>query len=246
MKRQLGLIFLILSLSYSTSLMADHVMGADLTYKIVDTTAGTYKFTLTTYRDCSGIQFGAESLKIVRSGMTQTVSMTLLSSNIEVTPICLPPDVATKPTTNCPGQTPIGSNGIKGVAKWIYETTVTIGRNKGVAYAGWSTCCRNTIISTGPQWNAIWVQCVINTDFVNNSPIFTTPPIPYWCRQRFNTYNHGAVDSFDVPYVTLSNGKKVKRDSLVYQLIVPFQYEAANPTAAFNKQNTPVIFKYRI
>ena len=234
--KNLTLLFALVFLTIESH--ASHVMGADLSYKLIDTSNGTYKFKLTLYRDCSGIQYGGEQLKIVKTGSSNTVTMNLVSQNEEVTPICLPPDVATRPTTNCP-QGPVGSNGIKGVAKWVFETTYVLGKNVGYAYVGWTTCCRNAVISTGPASNAIWVQAVINTNFQNNSTVFSTPPVPYICRQRLYTYNHGAIDSFDPGYITL-NGKTVIRDSLVYQIFTPFQYEATSPTAAFNMQNTPV------
>ena len=136
--------FLILSLFIVSKAKATHMMGADLTYREIDTNIGKYKFTLSCYRDCSGIDFGSEQLQIVTSSINTIVSMNP-PVKTDVTPICLPPDVATKPITNCPN----GAIGLyKGVERWIFTKEYNIGKNVGWAFVGWGSCCRNNIINT--------------------------------------------------------------------------------------------------
>ncbi len=215
---------------------SSHVMGADITYKLIDTNTGKYRFRVTLYRECSGINFGSEYLSIRKSGFSGNVNMTLISRN-EVTSICNVPDVSTRPTTNCPSGA-VGSNGIGGIERWIYEVDYIMGKNIGFAYVGWSTCCRSASITTGPANEAIWVQATLNTDYQNSSPIFSSDPLLYWVRQRPTSYNPGMVD-FDAKYITI-NGQSVLRDSLSYQLYLPFTAEATNPATAINFGNPTV------
>jgi hypothetical protein len=119
---------------------ATHAMGADLTYKEIDTSIGRYRFTLTLYRDCSGILYGSEQLTIRTGTINTTVSFTIPPKTTDITSVCAPPDVASKPTTNCPS----GAIGLyKGVERSVYTLDYTLGKNVGWAMVGWGTCCRN-------------------------------------------------------------------------------------------------------
>ena len=217
-------------------LKADHVFGADISYRVLDSNIGRYRFTVSLYRSCSGIpNFINTNLSIRKSNFVGDIPMTLLSKE-EVTPLCLPPDVAVKPPTNCPGRSPQLANGTKGVERHIYTVDYVMGKNIGWAYVGYRECCRNVEISTGQSWENFWVQAAMNTNYINNSTVFRSPPIPYWCRLRPSTYNHGAVDSFDPRYITIG-GKQRVRDSLGFRLICPFRAEAANLNQGINLNN---------
>lgn len=234
-------IVLVFIVSQLDVLYATHIMGGELTYKEIDTSLGKYRFTLTLYRDCSGIQFGIEQLKIRTATINTSISMSIIPLKTDITPICLPPDVASKPVTNCPNGT-IGL--FRGVERWVYTADYTLGKNIGWAYVGWGSCCRNNIISTisSPGGAGIWIQAVINTNYRNNSPVFTTSPISYWCKSNVNTYNHGTADSFDPKLITLSNGVTTIRDSFSYKTYTPFTNEAANTNSAVNFNNPAVTF----
>ncbi len=222
---------------------ASHVMGADITYKMIDTVNGVYEFTLTRYRYCGGINFSSNQLNIVSSQFNVMVPMTLIATETsEVTPLCLPPDVPAKKLTHCPGPNaaPLAPDFIKGVMKEVLKCTYTVGRNIGPAYAGYEECCRNTIttLTTSPS---LYVQTAFNTNYVNNSVIFTNYPVPYWCKGKVNTYAHGPADTFDPKYVTV-NGKTVVRDSISFVRYTPWFGPAANPNLAFQLLNQPVTF----
>jgi hypothetical protein len=64
-KRAKVSIAFILAMFLFQDLAATHIMGADLTYREIDTNTGRYRFTLSLYRDCSGITYGGEQLTIV-------------------------------------------------------------------------------------------------------------------------------------------------------------------------------------
>lgn len=239
MIRVLSILFV--SLIQITGADASHLMGGDLTYREIDTSIGRYRFTLTLYRDCSGIQFGGETLKVRTATVNTSIPLSTIAAVSEVTPICLPPDVASKPVTNCPSG-PVGS--YRGVERWVYTADYTLGKNVGWAYVGYGACCRNTLISTilSPSSSGLWIQAVINTNYRNNSPVFVAPPIPQWCKLMVNNYNHGAVDSFDPKFITLANGVSTMRDSMSYRLYAPFTGEAANANSAVNLGNPSVTF----
>ena len=230
-------ILLVLTLFLYNQAIADHTMGGEISYKLIDTTTGKYRFTVKLYRNCFGISFGTEYLKIVKQGYSGTLAMTLVESGKEVTPIAYPPDVSTKTTTNCP-YGPM-SNGINGVDMWTYELEYTIGKNIGWAYVGWSSCCRNSIVTNGAAYGAYWIQTAVNTNYQNNSIVFTSPPITNWKAGVLNNYNFGISDKYDAKFINI-NGKQIIRDSIGIQFYVPFQAEASNATAAFNLQNIPV------
>jgi gliding motility-associated-like protein len=231
MKKFKAITTLLVLLGFQSQVKADHFFGADISYRLLDSNTAKYRFTVTLYRSCSGITFFINTnLSVRKAGFKAEVPMSLVSKQ-EVTPQCQPPDVPVKPATNCPGQTPMLANGTKGVERWIYTVDYTFGKNSGWVFVGYQECCRNLEITTGQTWQNAWVQAALNTNYLNNSTIFRSPPIPYWCRMRLNTYNHGAVDTFDSRYITINN-KQVIRDSLAYVLICPFLNEAANPNDA--------------
>lgn len=237
MKQFRVIAMLLVFLCIESKVRADHAFGADISYRVLDSNIGRYRFTVTLYRSCSGIpSFINTSLSIRTPSFYGDVPMQLVSKQ-EVTPQCQPPDVPVKPATNCPGQAPQLANGTKGVERHIYTVDYTFGATyKGWAIVGYRECCRNVEITTGQSWQNMWVQAALHLGYVNNSTIFRSPPIPYWCRMRLNTYNHGAVDSFDPRYITINN-KQVIRDSLVFVLICPFQSEAANINDAAQLKN---------
>jgi uncharacterized repeat protein (TIGR01451 family) len=222
---------------------SSHVMGAEITYRMIDTFNGVYEFTLTRYRYCGGINYSNNQLNIVSSQFNVMVPMTLLASETsEVTPLCLPPDIPAKKITHCPGPNvnPLAPDFIKGVMKEVLKCTYTVGRNIGPAYAGYEECCRNTIttLTTSP---ALYVQTAFNTNYVNNSVIFANYPVPYWCKGKLNIYAHGPADIYDPKYVIV-NGKIVVRDSISFIRYTPWQGPAANPNLAFQLLNQPVTF----
>lgn len=220
------------------SMKADHNTGADITYKLINPATGQYKFTVTLYRDCAGILFASEMLYVRTNTVSTSIPLTLIGTS-EITPVCQVPDVATPIVTNCPSGAIV--NNIRGYNKYVYEATYTIGVNKGMAYVGWTNCCRSSIINTGGANDSYWVQAVINTNFTNNSVLLKNEPSPIWCSGKLSTYNMGAEDIYDPKYISI-NGQNIIRDSLVYEFYTPSNAEAANASNAINLQNPGIIF----
>jgi hypothetical protein len=240
----IGITFFLL-ISSKNETKACHIMGGDITYRMIDTVNGVYEFTLTRYRDCSCINFQTNQLNIVTSQVNVLVPMTLIASETtEVTPLCLPPDVVSKKITNCPGPNvpPLSPDFIKGVMKEVLKCTFTVGRNIGQAFAGYQECCRNNVTTiVGGASNSFYIQTAFNTNFVNNSVIFTNNPVPYWCKGKVNTYAHGPADTFDPKYVTV-NGQTVVRDSFSFARYTPWVAANTNLNEAFKGNNLPVTF----
>jgi uncharacterized repeat protein (TIGR01451 family) len=246
--KKLSLFLLIL---FGFKAKANHILGADITYKCIDTNSGKYRFRVSLYRDCSDIAFTNEVLEIRRLGFSGNIPL-IFQYKEEVTPLCQVPDVTTNPISNCPnGAT--GANGIKGVERNVYEVDYVMGKNIGYAYVAWTACCRNSQITTISFANAspVWVQALVNTGsgFFNNTPIYTSNPIPYWCRLQQHQYNLGAIDSFDDKMIWVNN-QYILKDSLVYRLYCPFtgennsNIEAPQPCAIFNINLSPINFLY--
>ena len=80
LKNYFFILFFIISVQ---NLNASHSMGGYINYRCVDTVTGRYEITLHLFRDCVGIVFGTESIKIVTSMMNTSVILTnILNSGI--------------------------------------------------------------------------------------------------------------------------------------------------------------------
>ena len=187
-------------------------------------TPDTYKITLRFYRDCSGIS-APGSFPLTYSsnlcGINSSINLSLISTT-NITPVCA--------TITDPCNTP----GVVGIEEYIYEGTITISKCPDWVLAACESA-RNGAITTGPTGDLCIQAELNNTQFCNNSPIFTEYPTPYLCVNQQFCYNNGALDP--------------DGDSLVYSLVTPLNgangstvtynppYSAINPilgTTTFN------------
>jgi len=193
------LVLLLLLVGYNRA-EASHVMGADLSY--VCNGGNSYTFTLSFYRDCAGISAPTSATLTLNSaacGANTTVSLSLVGSGTEVSPLC--PAQALNST--CNGGT------LPGVEQYILQGTVTLPQACPDWTASYSTCCRNAaitnLVNPSSEGNYIYTQLDNTGGLCNSSPTFTTLPVPYICNGQQFCYNHGAFDT--------------DGDSLVYTLI---------------------------
>lgn len=56
--------FLLISIFFTQQMSASHLMGADITYKEIDTNIGKYRITVSLYRDCVGVGLGVAQLRV--------------------------------------------------------------------------------------------------------------------------------------------------------------------------------------
>ncbi|GIV34127.1 MAG: hypothetical protein KatS3mg031_1662 [Chitinophagales bacterium] len=201
-KWQIKIIALVFASMLPNRSDASHAMGADLSYQCLGN--DSFLITLNLYRDCAGITApSSASVDIGASACgisTSSYSLPLVSSQ-EVSGVC----PSQLPNTTC------GSGSLPGVEQYIYQTVVVLSQPCTDWVIRYSLCCRNDLITNlqTPGSYDLYVEAHLNNTLINcnNSPAFTTLPVPYVCAgQQFN-YSHGAIDA--------------DGDSLVYTSINP-------------------------
>ncbi len=199
---RLGIISMLVSfLLLPEKAWASHAMGADLSYQCVGN--DSFLVTLNLYRDCAGIAAPANASVNISSascGLSFNVTLSQVSFQ-EVSPLC-PQQLAQSSCNNGP---------LPGVQQFVYESIITLPAQCSDWTISYNLCCRNdqiTNLVTPGSYN-LYVRATLNNTggICDNSPLFTSLPVPYVCAgQQFN-YNHGAID--------------IDGDSLVYTLINP-------------------------
>jgi gliding motility-associated-like protein len=211
----LGLVLLLLSFAKAN---ANHLFGGEIFYTNVS--GNTYKITLVLYGDCSTTSITAfDALPTatpvveVYNGTSLVSTLTLTAqagSGVNVSPVC--PDEINN--TTC---TPFGT--LPGVKKFIYATTYTLSGTSanwkfrttgdlGNSQAGRTTAITNANIGTGGSLMSLEAT-LNNVAAANSSPTYTTVPTPFFCINKPQQYNQGAVD--------------VNNDSLAFALVPGLQ-----------------------
>ncbi len=154
---------------------------------------------LNLYRDCFGIDAPTEAV----------IDISSVSCGVSGLSYTLPlsPGTVTEPNPRevsplCPSQLPFSTcNGgsYPGVEQNIYEAVVLLPAQCSDWVVNYTLCCRNDQITNllTPGCYDLYVEALLNNTagLCDNSPLFTSLPVPYVCAgQQFN-YNHGAIDS---------------------------------------------------
>jgi gliding motility-associated-like protein len=185
---------------------ASHILGGEIFYTYVSGT--TYRVSMILYGDCSGVAttFAALSTATpevqIYNGTALITTLYLqpqLGSGVNVSPVC--PDEINN--TNC---TPNGT--LPGVKKFIYATNYTLNTTSanwkfrftgmlisGNTQAGRSNAITNAVITTAGSLMSL--EATLNNAVVptNSSPTYTTIPTPFFCINKPQEYNQGAIDS---------------------------------------------------
>lgn len=192
---------LILLFSFTSVLLdsvyASHISGGEITYECLG--GNQYLITLNLYRDCDGITMGnSESITVESSCGTQTLTANLINpGGTEVSQIC-PQQIS---------QTSCNNGNLPGMEQYTYQVTATLTPCSDWVI-NWSTCCRNTTVNVPTSsGDGSYIEATMNsvTDSCNNSPSFSSQPIPYVCSGQPVVFNWGTTET---------NG-----DSTTYQLI---------------------------
>ena len=192
---------------------ATHIGGADLSYKWIN--GDTFEFTLTLYRDCSGIA-APNSVSVNYKSASCGYNLNVILNKIpgtgyEITKPC------TSASTNCNGGTTAG------IQKYEYTGIVTLPARCNDWIIGYSICCRNCAITTLSYTPnncsgvpATYIEATLNNLATpeNSSPVFTNVPVSFFCIGQEFHYNHGAYDP--------------DGDSLAYSFIDPRSAPATN------------------
>lgn len=209
---------------------ASHVAGADITWECLG--GNQFEITLSVYTDCDGIPPStiSESITIENTCGLPVQNLTL---NYVTPTVGTTPDGGINIAQLCPADslnsTCFGGT-LPGMQMTQYTAIVTLPNACNYYTVSWDICCRNAAITNlqNPGTASTYVEANIYTgnDPCDNSPIFTSQPIPYVCVNQPVSYNYGAVDP--------------DGDSLVYSLIparedfitlIPYQagYTSASP-----------------
>lgn len=200
---------------------ASHAVGADIGYTCLGN--NQYLVRLTFYRDCAGINApGSVSIGIRSSSCGRSLSLTARRVSVtELVTRC----ASQQNTTRCRG----GSN--PGFEEHIYEGVVTLPAQCTDWVLSYGICCRNSAITnlSNPGSRDLYVEARLNNTITpcDNSPIFSTKPVPFVCAGQQTFYNHGAID--------------IDGDSLSYTIINPLQGSGSNiPFTGGTNVNNPV------
>lgn len=215
---------LLCSLAFFTA-KATHIYGGELLYTYVS--GNTYKVSLVMYGDCSGASFPnldtAKPQVSLYNGFTNSGPAIILAKEAgygqEVSPVC----DKEAGNTSCKNPT----NPLPGVMKYVYSKTVNIptpsagwrfvftGNMGGNSLAGRSTAITN--ISGSNNGSIMYLEARLNNlNGHNSSPNYTSIPTPYFCINRPQQYNQGAVDP--------------DNDSLSFSLTSALTGQAGTPT----------------
>lgn len=227
MFRRFTLLSFLVFLFFSYNCSATHIMGGDLSYKCLG--GNTYEFTLKVYRDCSGnplVSFFGINIKSASCNINRSIIVRLEGSPQEVSPLC-PAQIN---SSTCNGGT------LPGVQQNIYKGTTQLPDDCSDYVFSWEACCRNDALGSTIQFdgNNTGMRIVANFNKqlakCDNSPEFTSYPVPYICMNQLINYNQGGYDS--------------DGDSLVYKIVPPLDDLATKPSIPNIIYNPPWNYDY--
>lgn len=172
---------------------ATHVSGGDITYRCLGN--NEYEITLNLFRDCSGASLsGSSSISFSSPCGNFSANLSRISIS-EVSQLC----DAQQSNSRCNG------GNLPGMQHHIYRTSVTL-PPCDTWRMSYELCCRNSTANVSGQ-PRYYVESFLDNSVVNcnNSPVFTSQPIPYNCVGQPIVYNYGVVET--------------DGDSLVYSLV---------------------------
>ncbi len=197
-----GMCLILLFLSLKAT--ATHIYGGELLYTHI--TGTQYKVSLTIYGDCAGDAFPNltnNTPQVMLYNGTQLAAehyLSLESAGVEVSPVC------EKEKNNTACKNP--ANLLPGVMKYIYSKTISINAKSanwrliffgnmsqdGQQLAGRSQAISN-ILFNGQGGSLMVLEAILNNlDGQNSSPVYSSIPTPFFCINKPQQYNQGAVD----------------------------------------------------
>ena len=175
---------------------ASHISGGDLSYECLG--GNRYRFHLRLYRDCEGVSLSVGSQRINfenNCGVSDPASLTL-----SVIPNSTTGQNFTMISHLCPedslNSTCFGGS-LPGMQMYEFVGEVMLPGDCADWIAYWKVCCRNETINVDNSENeGTYLEAKINNEngLCNNSPWFTSIPIPYVCVNQPVIYNFGVVE----------------------------------------------------
>lgn len=199
--------------------MATHAVGTDLTYTCLGN--NQYQFEVQFFRDCDGISAPSTAVVTISSAQcnfSTNLTLSRVGPAVEISALC-PSQI---------GNSTCNGGSLPGIEQYTYQATYTLPFQCSDWRIGFSECCRNNAITnlSNPGNYDLYVEATLNNTngLCDNSPFFTSLPVPYVCAGDQFFYNHGAVD--------------VDGDSLVYTMINPLDAAGVNVPYASGRSVT--------
>lgn len=193
MRKLFTLLLLLFVGTVLNTAQASHIAGADLTFECVG--QDSFEITLTMYRDCSGIPL---------SGTTRTVDISSSCFGSFFANLQLQNVGGTEVSQLCPdslglSQCVNGSNPYPGMQEFVFQGVVEMPSQCSDILISFDENARNSAVNAivNPGSTQFYIETELNTVLFpcNNSPEFTSPPIPYVCQGQNVNYNYGIVES---------------------------------------------------
>jgi hypothetical protein len=188
-------ILLVSSFFISFNAYADHTLGGEINYEVIDSITRKYKIKMRLYRDCCGIAFN--STETISASFSTCPSFNFSMALIKKEYIIRSCNGAVSPTC---GGGPCFNAYTMGVELNYYEGIVTL-PSCGIATLTYSTCCWSILGNLGVQTidstnQGISIDCKINTELNkgNNSSIFYNNPFPSPSNNVKFHYNFNSID----------------------------------------------------
>ncbi|MFB1004745.1 MAG: hypothetical protein QMC70_11485, partial [Bacteroidia bacterium] len=195
-----------------TKAEADHMVGADITYRCIDTLK--FEITLKWYRSCEGITLDAggspRELRVsCTSGSASIVRLNLIGIR-DITPLC-----ATEPSNCVPENTAHTGEGVevhtfRGIVDFNVAplNTNSLAGCTGKIIFSASVAARNTTITTGPR-GIIYTDAELDISKApcNTSPGLTSEPVAVLCCNQPFFFNNGALDTANFDSLSYSWGQ---------------------------------------
>ncbi|MFT6322583.1 MAG: hypothetical protein ACJAWO_000125, partial [Halieaceae bacterium] len=166
---------------------ASHIAGGDISYECVG--QDSFLVTVNLFRDCDGINAPATAFMNFSSTCGGTASAQLVKqTSFEISQLC-PTQI---PNSTCNG----GS--WPGMEQHTYSGIVVLAPPCNTWTMSWTSCCRNQLVDNLVGANTLntylYTTMYSGVDSCNNSPTFTSLPIPYVCLNQVVNYNFGVVE----------------------------------------------------
>ena len=208
--KKIILIALTFTLFLAQNVKASHISGAEITYNYIGN--NQYRINLKLYWDCTdGFDPGDPQTIDLTSTCGGNLSLSVEQTNPGGTDIS---QLCASALSTCSGGTTPGMNMNE------YTDTITLSPCNTWTMS-WSSCCRNQVISNlqNPDNFGMYAEAILNsiTAPANNSPYFTSQPLPYLCVNQPICYNFGVVElDGDSLYYSLVNAMEVGASDLAY------------------------------
>ncbi|MFT4061594.1 MAG: gliding motility-associated C-terminal domain-containing protein [Edaphocola sp.] len=191
---------------------ASHLLGGEIGYEYISatTTGSAYEVTVRFFADCSSTSaalpalIGATPYVSLYNNGTYVSAQYLVydsaNSDIEITPVC-PDDAGNTKCTDINNTLP----GIKlytyhaaftltgTSSSWKFQFGGSISLTPTTSNAGRTPLIGNANVQAGSS--LMYLEATLdNTVYANSSPEFTSVPTPFFCLNKAQTYNLGAID----------------------------------------------------